>query len=81
MEQTQVIFYKSESKMQRGIKKMQKKGWSVVDTDVIEHKFGCCSIGCLWMLLIPLSWLGYKPRRYKVQYRREASTPAPTAPE
>ncbi len=78
-QQTHIVFYKSEAKMQRGIRKLQKDGWTVVDTEVVEHKYGCCSIGCFWMLLVPLSWLGWKPRRYKVQFSREVSTPTDQA--
>lgn len=31
--ETKVLFYDNEKKMQKGITKMQRKGWEVVETD------------------------------------------------
>lgn len=68
--ETKVVFYKDRGKMDRGIKKMQKSGWEVVDTETVEQGYsGCrtCLLGCLFL---PLALLGRKPEQYKVQYRR-----------
>jgi len=68
--ETTVVFYKNRKAMQRGIKKMQKQGWDVVDTEAIQKGYsGCktCLFGCLYL---PLALLGRKPEEYKVQYRR-----------
>jgi len=70
--ETKVEFYKNKKAMQRGIKKMQGKGWEVVSTEVVPQGYsGCktCLFGCLFL---PLALLGRKPEQYKVQYRREA---------
>ena len=71
--ETRVEFYKNKRAMQRGIKRMQKRGWDVVDTEAIPQGYsGCktCLFGCLFL---PLALLGRKPEQYKVQYRRAKS--------
>jgi hypothetical protein len=68
--ETKVVFYKNRRAMQRGIKKMQGRGWEVVDTEVVERGYGCIKTGCLGCLFLPLALLGRKPEEYKVQYRR-----------
>ncbi|RMF26288.1 MAG: hypothetical protein D6759_19900 [Chloroflexi bacterium] len=65
-----VLFYGSEKAMQKGIAKMQKRGWEVVDTEVVEQGYGCLKTGCLGAIFLPLALLGKKPNRYKVTYRR-----------
>ena len=67
---TKIVFYNGEKAMQRGIRKMQRKGWEVVGTEVIEQGFGCLKTGCLGVIFLPLALLGKKPNRYKVTYRR-----------
>lgn len=69
--ETKVEFYKNRKSMQKDIKKMQKQGWEVIDTEAIAQGYsGCktCLFGCLFL---PLALLGRKPEQYKVQYRRQ----------
>jgi len=68
--ETKVLFYDNEKAMQKGIAKMQKKGWEVVDTEVVEQGYGCLKTGCFGLLFLPLALLGKKSNRYKVVYRR-----------
>lgn len=70
MAETKVIFYRNERAMQSGIKKMQRKGWSVVSTEVVDKGWSCWAVGCFGLLLIFPLLLGKKPRMYKVQYSR-----------
>ena len=67
---TKVVFYNGEKAMQKGMAKMQKKGWEVVDTETVEQGFSCLKTGCLGLIFLPLALLGKKPVRYKVQYRK-----------
>jgi hypothetical protein len=69
--ETRIEFYKNEKDMQKGMKKMQKQGWEVVDTEIVQQGWSCAKTGCLGGLFLPLALLGRKPQRYKVQYRRE----------
>lgn len=68
--ETCVEFYKDEKSMRKGINKMQKKGWEVVDTEAVEQGYGVVKTCCLGCLFLPLALLGRKPHQYKVQYRR-----------
>jgi hypothetical protein len=68
--ETKVLFYDNEKKMQKGIAKMQKKGWEVVETEVVERGYGCLKTGCFALIFLPLALLGKKPNRFKVTYRR-----------
>jgi len=68
--ETKVVFYGSESAMQRGIASMQRKGWQVADTDTVEQGYGCLKTGILGCLFFPLALLGKKPVRYRVTYRK-----------
>jgi len=68
--ETKVEFYKNRKAMQKGINKMQKGGWEVVDTEAVQQGYGCFKTGCLGCLFFPLALLGRKPEQYKVQYRR-----------
>ena len=68
--ETKIEFYTSRKRMQKGVAKMQKRGWEVVNTEVDPQGFsGCktCLFGCLFL---PLALLGRKPNHYKVTYRR-----------
>lgn len=67
---TKVVFYDSEKAMQRGMAKMQRQGWEVLNTEATDEGYGCFKTGCLGLLFLPLALLGKKPKRYKVQYRR-----------
>jgi len=73
MYKTQVLFYDNEKAMRKGIAKMQKKGWEVIDTEVVERGYGCFKTGCLGLIFLPLALLGKKPNRYKVTYRRSVA--------
>ena len=68
--ETKVVFYKNAKAMQRGIKKMQRRGWEVVDTGVVEQGYGCLKTGALGFLFLPLALLGKKPKQHKCVYRR-----------
>lgn len=68
--QTKIVFYKNEKALHRGIARMQRKGWLVVDTETVQPGYGCAKTGCLGLLFLPLALLGKKPTRYKVTYRR-----------
>jgi len=68
--QTKVVFYNNERAMQKGITKMQKKNWEVVNVETVTQGFGCLKTGCLGMLFLPLALLGKKSNRYSVMYRR-----------
>jgi hypothetical protein len=68
--QTKVVIYKNEKEMQRGIAKMQRLGWEVVDTEALSRDWGCIKTCLLAIIFLPLALLGRKPQRYKVQYRR-----------
>ena len=68
--ETQVVFYNSRPQMQRGINKMQKAGWEIVDTEVVSQGYGFLKTCCLGIIFLPLALLGQKPQQYKVQYRR-----------
>ena len=56
--------------MQKGIRQMQRGGWEVAHTEVVQGRHGCKSVvyGCLFL---PLALLGRKRDQYKVEYRRE----------
>jgi hypothetical protein len=68
--ETKVLFYDSENAMQRGIAKMQRRGWQVVSTEAMERDYGCAKTIFLGCLFLPLALLGKKPQRYKVEFRR-----------
>lgn len=68
--ETQVKIYNDERDMRRGIDRMQKQGWEVVDTEAVDEGWGCFKTAFLGCLFLPLALLGKKPQRYKVQYRR-----------
>lgn len=70
--ETRVLFYDSENKMQRGIKAMQRRGWEVVSTEQTDEGYSASKTCCLGLLFLPLALLGKKPKRYKVEYRRES---------
>ena len=68
--ETKVEFYKDKKAMQKGIKKEQKRGWTVVSTEAVDEGYsGCktCLFGCLFL---PLALLGKKPQTWKVTYQR-----------
>ena len=71
MHETKIVFYRNEKAMQRGMKKMQRKGWEVVDSEAVEQGYSCLKTGCYGLLFFPLALLGKKPTQYKVTYRRE----------
>ena len=73
MYKTEVAFYDNEKALRKGISKMQKKGWGVVDTEMIEQGYGCFKTGCLGFMFLPLALLGKKPNQYKVTYRRDTT--------
>ena len=70
MIETKVVFYDSEGAMKNGIGGMQKKGWQVASTEVVEQGYGCLKTALLGCLFFPLALLGKKPVRYKVTYTR-----------
>lgn len=67
---TKVETYHSEGAMKRGIKKEQRKGWNVVNTEIVEQGYGCLKTGCLGAIFLPLALLGKKPVTYMVTYNR-----------
>lgn len=68
---TKIVIYPSEKAMQSGIKKMQRQGWEVVNSEVTNEGYGCLKTALLGCLFLPLALLGKKPNRYKVQFRRD----------
>jgi hypothetical protein len=56
--------------MQKGIKKMENRGWEVVSTETVDRGWNSAKTCCLGILFLPLALLGKKPKMYKVQYRR-----------
>ena len=68
--ETTVVFYQGRKSMEKGIRKMQKKGWEVVGSELVPGHYGCLKTGCLGILFLPLALLGRKPDQYKVEYRR-----------
>jgi hypothetical protein len=71
MAQTFVVYYDNRHEMDRGIKQMQKDGWSVVTVDVVPQGYGFLKTCCLGCLFLPLALLGRKPEKFQVMYRRE----------
>ena len=52
--ETKVEFYKNKKAMQKGIKKEQKRGWTVISTEAVDEGYsGCktCLFGCLFLPL------------------------------
>lgn len=68
--QTRVEFYDSEKAMQRGMRKMQVRGWEVASTETTNEGYGCLKTALLGCVFLPLALLGKKPQRYKVEYRK-----------
>jgi hypothetical protein len=71
MIETKVEFYDNRQAMQNGIKAMQNKGWTVVNTQVVPQGYGFLKTCCLGCLFLPLALLGRKPEKYQVTYQRE----------
>ena len=69
--ETKIEFYPNQKAMQRAVKRMQRQGWEVVDTEIVEQGYGCAKTAVLGIIFLPLALLGKKPKQYKVQYRRE----------
>lgn len=67
---TKIVFYDSERDMQRGIRRMERRGWVLVNAEAVDQGYGCLKTGLLGCLFLPLALLGKKPVRYKVVYRR-----------
>lgn len=71
MTETQVEIYNNQSAMKRGIKSMQKHGWTVIGTQAIPQGYGAFKTCCLGILFLPLALLGRKPEKYQVTFQRE----------
>lgn len=71
--ETKVVFYESERAMQRGMRRMQNRGWEVASTETTNEGYGCVKTAILGCLFLPLALLGKKPQRHKVEYRRPKS--------
>ena len=71
MTETKIVFYGSTGGMQRGIKKMEKKGWEAISTEAVDRGWNGAKACCLGVLFLPLALLGKKSKVYKVQYRRQ----------
>jgi hypothetical protein len=69
--ETQIVIYKNEKKMRKGIKNYQNAGWEVVSTEAVDQGYGGCKTCLFGCLFLPLALLGKKPVKHKVQYRRK----------
>jgi len=72
MNETKVVTYKSERKMQAGIQKEQGSGWSVMSTGAADRgRSGLKTVG-LGLIFLPLALLGKRKAGFMVTYQREA---------
>jgi len=72
MNETKVVTYKNERKMQAGIKKEQGNGWSVISTGAeVGGRSALKTVG-LGLIFLPLALLGKRKPGFMVTYQREA---------
>jgi len=67
---TKVELYASEREMNTGIKRMEKRGWTVVSTESLEGQYGCLKTATLGCLFLPLALLGKKNPTHKVTFQK-----------
>lgn len=70
MKQTKIITYPTEKAMQKGIQKMQRQGWEVHSTQVVQQGYSFSKTCCLAVIFLPLALLGRKPNQYQVTYQK-----------
>ena len=68
--ETKVVIYNNDKERQRGMRKMQKQGWEVVEVKDLEQGWGASKTCCLGFIFLPLALLGKKPHKFQVVYRR-----------
>lgn len=68
--QTRVVSYVSKRAMKRGVARMTKQGWEVVNTSVESRGYGCVKTVFYGCLFLPLALLGKRPNHYLVNYRK-----------
>lgn len=71
MYETMIDEYKNKRDLQKGMKKMQDAGWSVINVQNVQQGYGCFKTCLFGLIFLPLALLGRKPEKYQVTYQRE----------
>lgn len=69
---TQVRLYATRGAMERGIRGMERQGWTVLSTEIVQGRYGCLRTGLLGCLFFPLALLGRKQDTFQVTFQRPA---------
>jgi hypothetical protein len=68
--QTRIKLYATRGAMERGIRTMERQGWTVLNTQLVQGRYGCLKTGALGCLFFPLALLGRKRDTYQVTFQR-----------
>lgn len=68
---TRIEIYNSVNAMKRGIRRMERKGWFVLETETVDPGWRCLKTAILGCLFFPLALLGKKPMQHKVTYQKQ----------
>ncbi len=67
---TKIKTYTSERQMNRDIKKMERRGYEVINIQRKEGQYGCLKTGCLGAIFLPLALTGKSKGEYIVIYKK-----------